>query len=472
MTTSVIKEEDIKKGGAYNVRDVLKPLTRLNVMEAGMTGNQVSIRGMGTSSTLILIDGRRLAGEDSGSTMNVYELNRMSLDEVECIEVMRGAGSGLYGSNAMGGVINIIIKKNKKAGGYVGTWLGGREQALYGGVLTGKVGKLNLDVNYNLTEVRKSDRDGDSNMYGPRRYVDFKGRCQFDETRGLSFGASYMKEQYGSFSEGDPTAMSASARDDMTEWYDNNRQSYFVKYDGYHSKNDYEFQNDYNRLGKESRKKTPGVWRDFDHSKYETYVVEAKNTYHVDEHHTVTYGGEYRKQKAGGTRLGTGAGKRTEETYLGMTKPYGSADVKSYAFYVQDEWNLTDILFFVPSLRYDHHDSFGGELSPRTSLTYAMSKNSRIKTNYGAGYRSPSIFELYSHMDRNMGRMQVQVWGNEHLDPEKPGPSISGLRQKKIRRGRRSPISTTRSMTLSPRSTRAASDGLSATSTSILTRTP
>lgn len=55
MTTSVIKEEDIKKGGAYNVRDALKPLTRLNVMEAGMTGNQVSIRGMGTSSTLILI---------------------------------------------------------------------------------------------------------------------------------------------------------------------------------------------------------------------------------------------------------------------------------------------------------------------------------------------------------------------------------------------------------------------------------
>ena len=47
--------------------------------------------------------------------MNVYELNRMSLDEVECIEVMRGAGSGLYGSNAMGGVINIIIKKNKTA---------------------------------------------------------------------------------------------------------------------------------------------------------------------------------------------------------------------------------------------------------------------------------------------------------------------------------------------------------------------
>lgn len=58
MTTSVIKEEDIKKGGAYNVRDVLKPLTRLNVMEAGMTGNQVSIRGMGTSFVRRCVDGQ------------------------------------------------------------------------------------------------------------------------------------------------------------------------------------------------------------------------------------------------------------------------------------------------------------------------------------------------------------------------------------------------------------------------------
>ena len=91
--------------------------------------------------------------------MNVYEPNRMSLDEVECIEVMRGAGSGLYGSNAMGGVINIIIKKNKTAG--VSRHLIGRSGTSFvhgGGVLTGKVGKLNLDVNYNLTEVRKSDR--------------------------------------------------------------------------------------------------------------------------------------------------------------------------------------------------------------------------------------------------------------------------------------------------------------------------
>ena len=100
MTVKVISKEDLKKTGAYNVRDALKNVTGLNVMEAGMTGNQVSIRGMNTNATLILKDGRRMAGEDSGSTANVYELNRMNIDDVERIEVVRGAGSALYGADA------------------------------------------------------------------------------------------------------------------------------------------------------------------------------------------------------------------------------------------------------------------------------------------------------------------------------------------------------------------------------------
>ena len=137
MSTQVITQKEIKETGAYNVRDVLKTLAGLNVMEAGMTGNMVSIRGMGTSSTLILVDGRRMSGEDSGSTMNVYELNRVNLQDVERIEVIRGSGSGLYGSDAMGGVINIITKKNQKEGGYAGTQLGSRESSVYGAIPPG-----------------------------------------------------------------------------------------------------------------------------------------------------------------------------------------------------------------------------------------------------------------------------------------------------------------------------------------------
>ena len=114
-----------------------------------------------------------------------------------------------------------------------------------------------------------------------------------------------------------------------------------------------------------------------------------------------------------------------------MSKTYSSASVESYAAYLQDEWQLSDKLFFVPSIRFDHHESFGGEWSPRAGLTYNLSQNARIKTNYGFGYRAPSIFELYSHMDRNMGRMQVQVWGNSELEAEKSRTFDIGLEAEK-----------------------------------------
>lgn len=421
MSTQVITEKDIKESGAYNVRDALKTVAGLNVMEAGMTGNKVSIRGMGSSSTLILLDGMRLSGEDSGSTMNVYQLNRINLQDVERIEIIRGSGSGLYGSDAMGGVINITTKKNKAKGGYVGTQLGSRENSVYGGFSTGDIGKLNMNFNYNLTKVRAQTTNGETNMYGPKRYFDFQGNYSFNDHSGLDFGASFLKEQFHDFTPG------AVSSKDMTEWFDNNRSDYHVKYWGFNDKNDYEFQTYYSRLGKESKKKTPSAWSDFDHSVYKTYVVEGKNTYKANDDHTITYGAEYRKQEAGGTRLGSGAFNEYTDTYLGISKPYSSASVESYAAYLQDEWKISDKLFFVPSLRYDHHGSFGAAWSPRAGLTYNIDDHTRIKMNYGYGYRAPSIFELYSHMDRNMGRMQVQVWGNSDLEAEKSRTFDIGL---------------------------------------------
>lgn len=86
---TVLTPKDWEKTGALTVRDALERVPGLNVVEGGMTGNKVSLRGMGNGSTLILVDGRRLAGEDSPQTMNVYELNRLNLDRVRRIEVVR-----------------------------------------------------------------------------------------------------------------------------------------------------------------------------------------------------------------------------------------------------------------------------------------------------------------------------------------------------------------------------------------------
>lgn len=74
MATEVITQEKIKNLGAYSVRDALRMSIGLDVQETGMTGNVVQIRGMNNSHALILIDGRRMAGENTSVTANVYEL--------------------------------------------------------------------------------------------------------------------------------------------------------------------------------------------------------------------------------------------------------------------------------------------------------------------------------------------------------------------------------------------------------------
>ncbi|MGP1408536.1 TonB-dependent receptor plug domain-containing protein, partial [Selenomonas sp.] len=110
-TVEVITREDIDKMGAESVLQALQLAMGLDTMKNGMTGNHVSIRGMKTNHTLLLVDGRRVRTGNTDKTANVYELERFNIDDVERIEIVRGAASSLYGSEALGGVINIIRKR-------------------------------------------------------------------------------------------------------------------------------------------------------------------------------------------------------------------------------------------------------------------------------------------------------------------------------------------------------------------------
>ena len=107
----VITQADMKRLGADTVESALQLADNINLSEAGMTGNQVMIRGMESRHSLVLVNGRRLAGEDASNTTNVYTLRRINLDQVDRIEIVRGSSSALYGSDAMGGIINIITKQ-------------------------------------------------------------------------------------------------------------------------------------------------------------------------------------------------------------------------------------------------------------------------------------------------------------------------------------------------------------------------
>lgn len=413
MANEVITAEDIKNSGATNVREALRKALNVDVQETSMVGNKVQIRGMSTNHTLILIDGQRMAGENTSATMNVYDLNRVNLNDVERIEIIRGTSSSLYGSDAMGGVINIITKKATEASTAVGAFAGSKENGGYFNYSSGQQGKNAFKIGGNFTKERRRMEDGSSNMYGPKNYLNLGYDYVFDDNRGLEFKADFIKEELTADADATATALATKER------YNNTRSSYSVNYYGHFDKNDYNLRASYSSLKKDNNIITGTSYSDWDDQNYDVFTVEGKNSYQINEKNLLTYGGEFNKTGYESTRMGAGGDGAYSSTKYGITKDASHKNMDTFAVYVQDEYQTTDDLFLIPSVRYDHHNSFGGEISPKIGATYELSEGLRIKANYGLGYRAPTAFELYSQMDRTMGRMRVQVLGNPNLDPEK-----------------------------------------------------
>lgn len=439
QAVEVITAEDIKRMGAENVTAALRLARNLNLSKAGMTGNAVSIRGMSTNHTLILIDGKRMAGEDTSVTQNVYTLNRINVDNIERIEIVRGPSGALYGSDAMGGVINIITKVPEKAGTTVGVSTGSDEINNYYNLDLGKSGNWSTSFNARFTKVRPQGihshsvsstgtvTDGDTvAMYGPKQYFDFTTVYDFNNANHnkLRFGLNYFNEHLRSDYPGVASSRYIYAKD-KREFFDNKGYGGDISYTGRTNRNEYEFRLYYSQLKKDSRlyndRPSLGMMesmlgsmypkRDYDTAKYTTWVLEGKDTLYANDRHTLTFGGEYRKVSYDGTRLGG--------SLAGDSKISEEHGVNSYANYIEDLWQVNDKLLLTPSVRLEHSNQFGSNATPHIGMTWNFNDHSRFKANYGRGYKAPTISELYIKMNHAMGPMTITVLGNPDLKPEK-----------------------------------------------------
>lgn len=135
QAVQVVDQKEIESLGAVNATQALELVTGINLSSgkagsaASMGGTQVMLRGMNTNQVLILVDGRRMADEDTSQTKNAYLLSRIPLSTIDKIEVVRGPSGAMYGSDGMGGVINIITKKPDKEETVLGFHTGRRSGA-------------------------------------------------------------------------------------------------------------------------------------------------------------------------------------------------------------------------------------------------------------------------------------------------------------------------------------------------------
>ena len=406
-SVEVITREDIDKMGAESVRQALQLALGLDTMENGMVGNQVSIRGMYTNQTLILIDGRRVRTENTNQTTNYYELERINMDDVERIEIVRGAASSLYGSEALGGVVNIIKKRpGKQQTSVTADWTTHRKD---GGIRfdTGKQGKWNLSTSFKLSDYRERGTDARSNMYGKKYFFNIEGRMDVATDKWLDIFADYMKEDLYA---------KESLRNGAD--YDHTRVSTGIKYAGRDKRGDYEAQVYYTRFHKDQTRKRRASGRlfDFDEITFNSLIFDGRRSMQLTKDHLLTFGGEYRKEDYESTRL-KGSGLLSHD---GIKKPFGKKTVNYTALYVQDEWLINPDWLLIPSLRWDHSSSFGSKITGKIGTTYKINKDVRFKANVGTAYRAPTSSELYMDWDGMPSGMPFKLWihGNPNLKPE------------------------------------------------------
>ena len=387
ILTRVITSQDIDRVDALDIGELLE--AELPGIEFSYAMDQqvtLNMQGFGGNSVLFLVDGERIAGE----TLDNIDYSRLNLDNVERVEIIKGAASSLYGSNAVGGVVNIITS------GATEPWsvnlngrYGAHNEQRYGGSVGFMAGKFNSMTNVQYTSVDSyaMKNDGDYGMfYGGYNY-NVKERLQYEPVEGLEFTAragyffrerdmqSDTKDRYRDFSAGlkGEWDIDVKSRVELSYSYD--------QYD----KSDYLLFNDTDV-------------RDYSNVQH---VLRGMYVYSFlpEGDHTLIVGGDYMRDYLMSYQF-EGNGYHVQHTADVFTQIECSLD---------EHWHLTG------GLRFDFFSQKRlSHFSPKLSLMYQTGGWS-FRGSYSGGFRAPTLKEMYMSFDMASIFM---IYGNPDLEPE------------------------------------------------------
>ena len=409
-TVEVITADDIEKLGATDVYSALRLADNVQIMNTGTGfGHRISMRGMSSDSTLILINGQRTAIEDTETTQNLLTLDRINVHNIERIEIVRGAASAQYGSDALAGVINIITKKSTgKPSVTVGATTGTTNMSNYYHIDLGRQGKFSSTFDMNFSKDRQWTEHEVSglpvkNLQGPKQSYNFSGTYELGENKNLNLDLGYYKDRLSgdwSHKEYNLGAWGGIVRLQDAK-LETERRDASLSLTGKTKKDDYMVRTFYSKLDKFRFLPYTALAKEYgETNKYSIWGIEAKNSHKVNGDHTLTYGTEYDRYDVDGVNFGKDGDN--------------GKNLNTYAAYIQDEWLLGDKWEIIPAVRYDHHSEFGSKTTPHIGVTYLANDHNRFKANWGEGYKAPSVSELY--MDYT--HMGVLTLGNPNLRPE------------------------------------------------------
>jgi iron complex outermembrane receptor protein len=417
-SVTIITADEIRLYGYRTLNDILQSV-RGFYTTYDRNYEYTGVRGFGrpgdyNSRMLVLIDGNRTnKNVDHGATMDRSFM--LDVDLIERVEIIRGPGSSLYGSNAFLGVVSVFTKKGEDIDG---TELSG-ELASFdtqeGQITYGKLFDHDLDV---LLSASAYDSEGDTLHYpefdAPETnngYVDNDDEDSFNLFAKIRYQELTFETLHVAREKGIPTAPWETVFGHRRTRTEDDSTMVSLRYDhevddtlsvmGRAVYNHYSYDGRYMYDWAEDTDPAPiyivhnerwrGRWWEF-----EWQFIDRS----LDQH-TLTYGAEYRYN------VKQNIDTWDEEVYLDLDR-----HSDNWGLYLQDEYRISEELLFNAGVRYDEYDSFGSTINPRFALLYSPVETTTLKLLYGEAFRAPSAYELYFHDGPSTQKP------NPDLDPE------------------------------------------------------
>jgi len=397
---SVISAVEIADKNYSNVQEVLADTPGVNILGAGSKGSingedQIMING--DTRVLVLIDGRRVnLGSSGKSSANWLP----PANAIERVEVLKGGGSALYGSDAVGGVINIITKKGAELGSQVtlkaagGSW--GTEQ--YGLTASGSNDK-GLGVFIAANKERRGNFDY-KNQHGDVVEMKNSGyntegvNLKLDQTVGDDDRITFAFEHNNSEGGVPYDTMKGFIETDRFKRLNNNVS---LRYDWSETADNSGFVQ---------------VYRNYQHAKFISIPNDPKNSDFVDE--TTGFNIQQNLKFNDTNELTIGAEYyKTEVENINYVN--GKNSINNKAIYLEERWQFADSWQLNTGLRYDEHNKYGEEFTPKIALNKKLNEDSNVYLSWGKVFKAPTVDQLYYEG----GLISDMPSGNPNLNPEK-----------------------------------------------------
>lgn len=401
---TVITKEQLAQRHYSSLGDVLRSVNGVIVSGKGFNGANQSVRLNGDDRVLIMIDGRRISRpEGTGNDRANLDLSTMiSLSDIERIEIVKGGASALYGSDAVGGVINIITRQGQETQNTVsisgGSW-GERNYAL-------SMQGYEDGFGWYLTAEKKHQDYSEYNVLNPAL------------TSGSHKGDTY-RWQNSEFDGQGLTLRLDKALDEqhswtfnLEHWSDEGGQPYSISSasdaQSSHLSNNLAFTYNFNKMDQ-----VPGharIYSNYHHKEFygpyesRTNGFQYQTGWQLNDKNKVIVGSEW-----------------VNSEVLDSTGGYKNKSITNAAVYGQDIYHLTNKITLTPGIRYDHHSKFGGQTTPKVNMNYNVDKNTDVYVAYNRVFNAPNLDDLY---------YDNYYQGNPNLKPEKGYVVSTGINKK------------------------------------------